>query len=272
MPECVPVSWEMVLLLKLLDHIPISSCRIREWTRCDPVLSKVYQLMLYGLPHHVQEVRLWPDLSQKVELTIEGGRDLQVNGVIVPWAQGWAQVLVKLYKSHPDISRMKTLAHGYVIRSPQRKHLSTHGSGPVNCNHKCILNMQGHARTTYVFRGNQCKLFQMDGCPHYAYYHHCKVEGNLCKPCTPRNPCHWQWSKIHRMEFANFLAKPQMDKQSELLKTRTNGWALGAFKEGMEKVKEGDIVTFSTQIPNHTTLTTGSHELSWWWRGGWRPN
>ena len=44
--------------------------------------------------------------------------------------------------------------------------------------------------------------------------------------------------KFTSMEFANFLAKPQMDKQSELLRTRTKGWAVRACKEGMKKSKE----------------------------------
>ena len=44
MPESVPVPGETILLLEHLDHTPINSQHIREWTRCNPVLSKVHSL------------------------------------------------------------------------------------------------------------------------------------------------------------------------------------------------------------------------------------
>ena len=82
------------------------------------------------------------------------------NRVIVP-PQGRAQAIAVLHEAHPDISRMKALARGYVwwpnmdreledavssanyTRRPQQKHLSTHGSGLVNLGQECILIMQG---------------------------------------------------------------------------------------------------------------------------------
>ena len=56
MPESVPVPGETILLLEHLDHTPINSQHIREWTRRDPVLSKVHQFTLNGWPHHCQDV------------------------------------------------------------------------------------------------------------------------------------------------------------------------------------------------------------------------
>ena len=47
-PESVPVPGETVLLLDHLNHIPISSRHIREWTRRDPVLSKCISLHSMG--------------------------------------------------------------------------------------------------------------------------------------------------------------------------------------------------------------------------------
>lgn len=41
--ESVPVPGETILLLEHLNHTPINSQHIREWTRCNPVLSKVHQ-------------------------------------------------------------------------------------------------------------------------------------------------------------------------------------------------------------------------------------
>ena len=113
MPESVPVPGETILLLEHLDHTPINSQHIREWTRRDPVLSKVHQFTLNGWPHHCQDVQLHPYLSRKAELTIEGGCVLWGNRVIVP-PQGRAQVIAELHEAHPGISRMKALARGYV--------------------------------------------------------------------------------------------------------------------------------------------------------------
>ena len=160
MPESVPVPGETILLLEHLDHTPINSQHIREWTRRDPVLSKVHQFTLNGWPHHCQDVQLHPYLSRKAELTIDGGCILWGNSLIVP-PQGRAQVIAELHEAHPGISRMKALARGYVwwpnmdreledavssanyTRRPQQKHLSTHGSGLVNLGQECILIMQG---------------------------------------------------------------------------------------------------------------------------------
>ena len=45
MPEApgeVPIPQELVLLLSALEESPITAATIREWTKRDPVLSKVY--------------------------------------------------------------------------------------------------------------------------------------------------------------------------------------------------------------------------------------
>jgi len=111
MPESVPVPGERVLLLEHLNHTPINSRHIQEWTRCHPVLSKVHQFTLNGWPYHCQDVQLHPYLSQKAELTIESGCILWGNRVIVP--QGQAQVIAELHEAHPGLSRMKALARDY---------------------------------------------------------------------------------------------------------------------------------------------------------------
>ena len=112
-PESVPVPGETVLLLEHLGHTPINLRHIQEWTRHDPVLSKVHQFKLNGWPHYCQDVQLHPYLSRKAELTIESGCVLRGNRVKVP-PQGRAQVIAELHKAHPGISRIKALAHGYV--------------------------------------------------------------------------------------------------------------------------------------------------------------
>lgn len=109
---------------------------------------------------------------------------------------------------------MKTLAHGYVIRSPQRKHLSTHGSGPVNCNHKCISIMQGHARTTCMYLGatNGYSKWMDVHIMHTTTI--AKLREIFATHALPETLVTDNGPKF---------TKPQMDKQSELLKTRTNG-------------------------------------------------
>lgn len=113
MPESVPIPGETVLLLEQLDHTPVNSCHIREWTRCDPILSRVYQFTLNGWPNYTPDAELHPYLSRKAELTIEDGCVLWGNRLIVP-PQGRPRVIAEFHEVHPGISRMRALARGYV--------------------------------------------------------------------------------------------------------------------------------------------------------------
>ena len=126
MPESVPLTGEVVLLLELLDHTPIKSRHIQERTKRDPVLSKVHQVSLNGWPHHCQDVQLHSYLSRKAALTIESGCVLWENRVMVP-PQGRAQVIAELHDTHPGISRMNARAHGVVAK---------HGSWVRRCSYK----------------------------------------------------------------------------------------------------------------------------------------
>ena len=131
-PEFVPVPGETVLLLDHLDHTPISSRHIQEWTRRDPVLSKVYQFTLNGCSHHCPDVQLHPYLSRKAELTIEGGCVLWGNMVIVP-PQGREQVIAELHEAHPGISRTKALARGYIWWPDMDRELENAVKSCVQC-------------------------------------------------------------------------------------------------------------------------------------------
>ena len=114
MPETGPVTRETVLLLKHLDYTLIKTRHVQEWTKRDPVLSKVHPFTLNGWSHHCQNVQLHPYLSRKAESTIESGCVLRGNRVIVP-PQGRAQVIAELHKAHPGMKGwMKALARGYV--------------------------------------------------------------------------------------------------------------------------------------------------------------
>ena len=113
MPEYVPIPGETVLLLEQLEHTPVNSRHIREWTRRDPVLSSVYQFTPNGWPNYTPDAELHPYLSRKAELTIEDGCVLWGNRVIVS-PQGRPRVIAELHEAHPGISGVRALARGYV--------------------------------------------------------------------------------------------------------------------------------------------------------------
>jgi hypothetical protein len=113
-PKVVPLPEEtvLVLLLKFLEENVITADHIREWTRRDPVLSKVAQYLLEG----------WSDLEDKTltvfsnrreELSLQDGCILWGNRVVIP-PQGRQAVLQELHTAHPGMSRMKSLARMYV--------------------------------------------------------------------------------------------------------------------------------------------------------------
>ena len=71
----------MVLTLEQLDSTPITSTMVREWTRKDPVLAQVVQLLEEG----------WLDTVKSEEL-----------------------LLYYYHVTHPGVSRMKALPCSYV--------------------------------------------------------------------------------------------------------------------------------------------------------------
>ena len=63
---------ETVLFLEL-DPKPVSATQIKAWTRCDPILAKVYQYTASGWPEEEVEEPLKPFASRKAELSLEDG-------------------------------------------------------------------------------------------------------------------------------------------------------------------------------------------------------
>ena len=89
MLESVLVPRETVMLLEHLHHNPVNSRHILQWTRHDPVLSRVHQLTLNKWLHQSSHVELHLYLTWKGELTIEDGRP---------------EVVTELHDGHPGIS------------------------------------------------------------------------------------------------------------------------------------------------------------------------
>ena len=267
MPESVPVPGETILLLEHLDHTPINSQHIREWTRCDPVLSKVHQFTL-PLLHHCQEVQLHPYLSRKAELTIEGGCVLWGNRVIVP-PQGQAQVIAKLHEAHPGISRMKALARDYVWWPNMDRELED----TVKKCQQCQLHQKAPAEALlhpWEWPGQPWSRVHIDYAGPYKGHMYLVVID-----------AHFKWMEVHIMrsttsaativklkeifathglpetivsdngpnftsaEFENFLSKNGV-KHTKVspYHPASNGQAeraVRAFKEGVEKMEEGTM-------------------------------
>ena len=120
---------------------PINSLHIQEWTRRDPVLSKVHRFTLNGWLYHCHDVQLHPYLSRKAELTIESECVLWGNRVRVP-PQGRAQIITELHEAHPGISRMEALARGYVWLPNMDRELEN----AVKSCQQCQIHQKGPAK------------------------------------------------------------------------------------------------------------------------------
>jgi hypothetical protein len=113
MLEETPIPGDTIKLMELLEAIPLQSSQIREWTRRDPVLSKVHQYALGNWPITCPSKELQPYFNRRTEISVEDGCLLWGTRVIVP-PKGRAQVLAVLHEAHPGISRTKSLARSYV--------------------------------------------------------------------------------------------------------------------------------------------------------------
>ena len=103
---------EPVFSVTVTDELPITSQQIREATRKDPVLSKVWSLTLNGWPSHA-DPEIQPYFSRRSELSVEDGVILWGLRVIIP-APMRERLLDELHEEHPGMFRMKALARSHV--------------------------------------------------------------------------------------------------------------------------------------------------------------
>ncbi|XP_045471780.1 uncharacterized protein K02A2.6-like [Harmonia axyridis] len=96
----------------LEDKIPISAKEIRNDTRIDNVLSKVYLFVEEGWPDNTSE-ELLPYKRRKLELGIEGGILLWGFRVVIP-SKFRRQILEELHGAHNGMVKMKALARQYL--------------------------------------------------------------------------------------------------------------------------------------------------------------
>ena len=95
-----------------IQALPVTSDAVQTATRRDPLLSKVLYYTKHGWPTRVSDA-FKPFQSRRLELTVEGGCLLWGMRVIVPRSLQ-EPVLRELHRSHPGVSRMKSLARSFV--------------------------------------------------------------------------------------------------------------------------------------------------------------
>ena len=111
-PKDVPLPGEMVLLFETLNSSPLTAAEIKALTDKDPLLSRVRNNVLRGW-HDTDQPAMRPYQSRSSELSVQDGCLLWGSRVVIP-PRGRATVLSLLHEGHPGITRMKTLARGYV--------------------------------------------------------------------------------------------------------------------------------------------------------------
>ncbi|KAI7796507.1 hypothetical protein IRJ41_023564, partial [Triplophysa rosa] len=104
---------ERLLMLENADITLITAEQVREWTRKDPVLSRVKETVQRGCLMELTGTEFDPFRIRKKELSVQDGCVLWGARVIIP-SVGRAEVLKQLHQCHPGVSRMKALGRGYV--------------------------------------------------------------------------------------------------------------------------------------------------------------
>ncbi|XP_048249134.1 uncharacterized protein K02A2.6-like [Haliotis rufescens] len=112
-PPNPPLPGDTILLLEAMDASPVKSWQIKQWTDRDPTLSRVRNFLLSGWPSINLEESFTPFVKRKHELSVLDGCVLWGNRIVVP-PQGREIVVNMLHEAHPGISRMKSVACGFV--------------------------------------------------------------------------------------------------------------------------------------------------------------
>ena len=100
-------------VLSQITSTTVKAAQIKSWTEKDPTLAKVKKYCMSAWPGKSRDEQLQPYLKRKNEISIQDGCLLWGSRVIIP-PQGRRQVLDLLHETHPGVSRMKSLARGYV--------------------------------------------------------------------------------------------------------------------------------------------------------------
>ena len=112
-PDKTPLPGDVVLLLEYIDSSPITSSDIVNWTKHDPVLSKVYGLVQEGWGDECDDEALKPYFRRRSELSTQDGLLLWGSRIIVP-PKGRRAILGQLHQGHPGITRIKQIARSFI--------------------------------------------------------------------------------------------------------------------------------------------------------------
>ena len=98
-----------------VEVLPCLCEQIRNWTKSDPILSRVIRFTLDGWPSKLLEAdeELKPFFHRRNEITLEQGVLMWGVRVIVP-ELGRTRVLEEVHTGHVGIVKMKAVARSYV--------------------------------------------------------------------------------------------------------------------------------------------------------------
>ena len=101
------------IMMMELDRAPVTAEEVKSWSRQDPVIAKVIDLVLTGWAEGKYSHDLKVFQLRKDELSVLDGCLLWGSRIVIP-PEGQNRVLEQLHKCHPGISRMKSLTCSYV--------------------------------------------------------------------------------------------------------------------------------------------------------------
>jgi hypothetical protein len=96
-----------------VELLPLTAGEIKNSTRVDKLLCKVYENTLSGWPEYCTEAELQPYWARRDELSLEDGCLLWGRRVVVPRSLQ-ERILGELHELHPGMCRMKALARAFV--------------------------------------------------------------------------------------------------------------------------------------------------------------
>lgn len=109
--DCLP--GELLQLQHHLESTRISSSEVSQWTEKDRLLSRVKRFVTSGWPSVKLDREFQPYLSRQLEISLFDGCLLWGSRLIIP-PPGRSYLLEQLHQTHLGVSRMKSLARGYV--------------------------------------------------------------------------------------------------------------------------------------------------------------
>ena len=86
-----PIPQETVLFLQMLDATPATASLVRQWTRRDPILSKIIKMFYHGHDIDGTNLDFKPCQVQQTQLSIKEGILLWSSRIVIPPRVGLAR-------------------------------------------------------------------------------------------------------------------------------------------------------------------------------------